>query len=136
MRISAGLPGMTHLIDDSRNASIVCAAVNLINSVDRCLGGIAYSYHEGNLFPDDLSSVVLVLVSPSLSRCEQLGSLSAPDPKLVLLPKRKEIAGGRRQSGMPDLVFGGSGIVVVVICVRSTACRLDCDPPNRIIEYA
>ena len=87
------MPVIAHLIDDSCNASIIFAAVNLINSVDRCLGGIAYSYHEGNPFPDDLSSVVIVLVSPSLSSCEQLGSLSAPDPKLVLLPKRMEIAG-------------------------------------------
>ena len=113
------MPVIAHLIDDSCNASIIFAAVNLINSVDRCLGGIAYSYHEGNLFPDDLSSVVLVLVSPSLSRCEQLGSLSAPDPKLVLLPKRMEIAGKRRQSGKPDFVFGVVVVVVVIICVRS-----------------
>ena len=95
------MPVIAHLIDDSCNASIIFAAVNLINSVDRCLGGIAYSYHEGNPFPDDLSSVVIVLVSPSLSSCEQLGSLSAPDPKLVLLPKRMEIAGKRQHRGMP-----------------------------------
>ena len=92
--MSAILPIETHLIDDPRNASMICAAaVNLVDLVNRCLGDMACSYHESNLIPNYLSSVVLVLDSPSLSSCEQLRGLSAPDPKLVLLPKRMEIAG-------------------------------------------
>ena len=49
---------------------------------------MACSYHERNLIPKDLSSVVHVLAFPPLGSSEQLGGLSAADPKLILLPKR------------------------------------------------
>lgn len=51
---------------------------------------MACSYHEKNLIPKDLSSIVHVLAFPPLGCSEEqlVGGLSAADPKLILLPKR------------------------------------------------
>ena len=86
------LPVSSHLIDDLRNASI--RTVNLIDSADRCPGGMACSSHESNLMPNPLPPetivivIVIVIDLPSLSSCEQLGDFSAPDPKTPT-PKRR-----------------------------------------------
>ena len=96
---------------------------------------MACSYHKRNLIPKYFSSVVCVLDFPPLSGSEQLGGLSATNPKLVLVPKRMEIPWVACQSGMTNFIFnwGGSGIVIIVV-VGPTMCWLHCNTSNGIVE--
>ena len=66
-------------------------AVNLIDSADRCPGGMACSSRQSNLVPNPLPPetivIVIVIDLPSLSSCEQLGGFSAPEPEPEPDPK-------------------------------------------------
>jgi hypothetical protein len=107
-RYSTVAPLWSHLIDDLRNASI--RSVNLIDCVDRCLGGMACSHHESNAIPNYLPSVIRILDLAPLRSCKQ----PTPSPKLVLMPNRMEITGRARQSGMPDFNLAASSLLLLL----------------------